>query len=148
MKPLNSPTQGEPNLRKIGLKSGIWATFPIANTVVFRGLGLVLYRKKTPRNLTQANYPQTPWCRLVSTMWCGILIGLGRASIEWFMCPAVVSGRQQRVRLRVRSSFDKAVDGAHTSSSIHHFISFCELAVRSALRVTWYGLDLRSRVVF
>ena len=47
MKPLNSPTQGEPNLRKIGLKSGIWATFPIANTVVFRGLGLVLYRKQT-----------------------------------------------------------------------------------------------------
>ena len=62
MKPSNSPTQGQPNPRKIRLKSGIWATF-FPQQIIFRGLGLVLYRKQTTRNLTQSNSPQTPYHR-------------------------------------------------------------------------------------
>ena len=59
MKPSNSPTQGQPNPRKNRLKSGIWATF-FPQQIVFRGLGLVLYRKQTTRNLTQPHSAQTP----------------------------------------------------------------------------------------
>ena len=57
MKPSNSPTQGQPNPRKIGFKVAFWATF-FPQRIVFRGLGLVLYRKQTTRNLTRPNYPQ------------------------------------------------------------------------------------------
>ena len=54
MKPTNSPTQ-----EKIGLKVAFGPLFPTAN-IFFGGLGLVLYRKQTTRNLTQPNSPQTP----------------------------------------------------------------------------------------
>ena len=43
MKPSNSPTQGQPNPRKIRLKVAFGLLFPTANN--FRGLGLILYRK-------------------------------------------------------------------------------------------------------
>ena len=37
-----------------------WATFS-HNKYFCRGLGLVLYRKQTTRNLPQRNFPYTPW---------------------------------------------------------------------------------------
>ena len=40
------------------VKSGIWATFS-HNKIIFRGLGLDLYRKQTTRHLTQPNSPPT-----------------------------------------------------------------------------------------
>ena len=46
------PTQPKKNW----VKSGIWATFSHIK-YFFRGLGLVLHRKQTTRNLTQPNYP-------------------------------------------------------------------------------------------
>ena len=58
MKPTNSLTQGQPNPRKIRLKAEFGPRFPTANNI--RGLGLVLYRKQTTRNLIQPNSPQTP----------------------------------------------------------------------------------------
>ena len=54
-----SETDELPNPRKISFKSGIWATFSRSKYFV-RGLGMVLYRKQTTRNLTQPNSPQTP----------------------------------------------------------------------------------------
>ena len=46
MKPTNSPTQGQPNPRKIGvLKVAFGPLFP-TEIFFFRGLGLILYRKK------------------------------------------------------------------------------------------------------
>ena len=62
MKPTNSPTQGQPNPTKIRLKVAFGPLFPTEMT--FRGLGLVLYRKQTSRNLlvTQSNSPQPPQC--------------------------------------------------------------------------------------
>ena len=59
MKPSNSPTQGQPNPRKIRLKVASGPLFPTAN--IFRGLGLVLYRKQTTINPTQPNSAQTPY---------------------------------------------------------------------------------------
>ena len=50
------PTQPKKNQ----VKSGIWATFS-PQQMIFRGLGLDLYRKQTTRNLTQPNSPQTPY---------------------------------------------------------------------------------------
>ena len=60
MKPTNSPTQGQPNPRKNRLKVAFGATF-FPQQIIFRGLGLVLCRKQTARNLTQSNSPQTPY---------------------------------------------------------------------------------------
>ena len=60
MKPTNSPTQGQPNPRKIRLKVGIWAIFS-PHQIVFRGLRSVSYRKQTATNLTQPNSPQTAY---------------------------------------------------------------------------------------
>ena len=40
-KPSNSPTQAQPNPRKIRLKVAFWATF-FPQQIFFRGLGLVL----------------------------------------------------------------------------------------------------------
>ena len=53
--PSANPTQ-----QKWGLKWHLGHFFP--RQIVFRGLGLVLYRKQTTRNLTQPNSPQTPSC--------------------------------------------------------------------------------------
>ena len=58
MKPTNPPTQGQLNPRKLGLKWHLDHFFP--HQIFFRGLGLVVYRKQTTRNLTQPNSPQTP----------------------------------------------------------------------------------------
>ena len=44
IKPTNSPTQGQPNPRKIRLIVAFGPLFPTAN-IFFRGLGLVLYSK-------------------------------------------------------------------------------------------------------
>ena len=59
MKTASSPTQGQPNPRKIRLKVAFGPLFP--TTITFRGLGLVLYRKQTIRNLTQPNSPRAPY---------------------------------------------------------------------------------------
>ena len=62
MKTSNSPTQGQPNPRKNRLKSSIWVTFfPHSKYCIDIGLGLVLHRKQTTRNLTQVHSPQTPY---------------------------------------------------------------------------------------
>ena len=53
--PTPRPTQPK---EKIGVKSGIWATFS-QSKIVFRGLGLVLCREQTTRSLTQLISPQT-----------------------------------------------------------------------------------------
>ena len=66
MKPTNSPTQGQPNPKKIRLKVAFGPLFPTAK-YFFGGLGLVLYRKQTARNQTQPNSPQTPFC---CQPWC------------------------------------------------------------------------------
>ena len=55
------PTQPKKNQ----VKSGVWATFSHSKRV-FRGLGLVLYRKRTTRNLTQPNSLQTPYSQRTS----------------------------------------------------------------------------------
>ena len=59
IKPTNSPTQGQLNPEKNEVKSGLWATFS-PQQIRVRGLGLVLYRKQTTRNLTKTKSPQTP----------------------------------------------------------------------------------------
>ena len=41
MKPTNSPTPGQPNQRKNRLKVEFWGP----QQILFRGLGLILYRK-------------------------------------------------------------------------------------------------------
>ena len=58
MKPTNSPTQGQPNPRKIGLKVAFGPLF-FPQQIVLRGLGIVLYRKQTTRNPTQPNSLQS-----------------------------------------------------------------------------------------
>ena len=58
------PTQPKKNW----VKSGVWATFSHSKRV-FRGLGLVLYRKRTTRNLTQPNSLQTPYSQRTSLPW-------------------------------------------------------------------------------
>ena len=58
-KPSNSPTQAQPNPRKIRLKVAFWATFSHSKHF-FGGLGLVLYRKQTARNLSQPNFRKHP----------------------------------------------------------------------------------------
>ena len=58
MQPTNSPTQGQPNPGKFGLKWHLIHFFP--QQLFFRGLGLVLYGKQTTRNPTHPDYPQTP----------------------------------------------------------------------------------------
>ena len=55
VKPTNSPTQGQPNPRKIKLLGHF---FP--QQLIFRGFGLVLCRKQNTRNLTQPSSAQTP----------------------------------------------------------------------------------------
>ena len=57
--PTNSPTQGLPNPRKIRSKARFGPLYP--HQIIFRGLGLVLYRKRTTRNLTQPDSLQTPY---------------------------------------------------------------------------------------
>ena len=54
MKPTNSPTQGQPNPRKLRLKSGILGPFIPTATYFFVGWDwfYTWYRKKTTRNLT------------------------------------------------------------------------------------------------
>ena len=59
MKPTNPPTQGQPNPWKIRLKVAFGPLFPTAK-IIFRGLGLVLYRKQTTRILTQPDSAPTP----------------------------------------------------------------------------------------
>ena len=54
---LPNPRPAQP--KKNWAKSGIWATFP-SQEIVFRGLGLVLYRKQTTRKPTQPSFLQTP----------------------------------------------------------------------------------------
>ena len=51
MKPTNSPSQGQPNPRKIRLKWHLGHFFP--QQIFYRGLGLILYRKQTTRNPTK-----------------------------------------------------------------------------------------------
>ena len=56
MKPTNSPTQGQPNPRQNRLKEAFGPLFCVTffpQQIIFRGLGLVLYRNRTTRNLTQ-----------------------------------------------------------------------------------------------
>ena len=60
MKPINSPTQGQPNPRKITLKVAVGPLFFTHSNQFFSGLGLVLDRKQASRNPTQPNSPQTP----------------------------------------------------------------------------------------
>ena len=60
MKPTNSPTKGQPNPRKNGLKVG-FGPLLYHNKLFFRGLGLILYRKQTTRNPTQPNSPQATY---------------------------------------------------------------------------------------
>ena len=57
MKPTNFPTQGQPDPRKNGLTLAFRSLFSTA--FYFRGLGFILHRKQTTRNLTQPNSPQT-----------------------------------------------------------------------------------------
>ena len=54
MKSSHSPTQDQPNPQKNRLKVAFGPLFPTRN--IFRGLGLVLYRKQTTRNLTQPKF--------------------------------------------------------------------------------------------
>ena len=49
MKPTKLPNPRPAQSKKDQVKSGIWATF-FPQQVVFRGLGLILYRKQTTRN--------------------------------------------------------------------------------------------------
>ena len=61
MKPTNSPTQGQPNARKIRLKSGILGPTFFPQQIIFRGLELFLCRKQTLNSsyLSALNsYPQ------------------------------------------------------------------------------------------
>ena len=48
-----------PTQEKIGLKVAYGPRFS-PQQVIFRGLGLILYRKQTTRNPTQPNSPQAP----------------------------------------------------------------------------------------
>ena len=43
MKPTSSPTRGQPNPRKVGLKSGVWANFFPVESNFFSGLGFGFY---------------------------------------------------------------------------------------------------------
>ena len=54
---LPNPRPTQP--KKEQVKSCIWATFSHSKYFL-RGMGQVLYRKQTTRNLTQSNSPQTP----------------------------------------------------------------------------------------
>ena len=45
MKPTNYPTQGQPNPRKNKFEVAFGPLFPYSK-IIFRGLGLVLYRKR------------------------------------------------------------------------------------------------------
>ena len=65
-KPSNSPTQGQPTKEKLGEKWHMGHFFP--QQIVFRGLGLALYRKQTTRNLTQPNSPRTPYYATGTTL--------------------------------------------------------------------------------
>ena len=60
VKPTNSPTQDQPDPRKNRLKVAFWTTF-FPQQIIFRGLGLVLYRKQTTRNLTQPISQETAY---------------------------------------------------------------------------------------
>ena len=55
MKPTNSPTQGQPKPTKNRFESGILGHF-FPQQMVFHGLGLVLCRKQTTRNLAQPKF--------------------------------------------------------------------------------------------
>ena len=59
-KPTKSPAQGQPNPRKIRLKSGIWVPFFFPQPIFFSWVGIGFYGKQTARYLTQPNHPQTP----------------------------------------------------------------------------------------
>ena len=61
MKPTNSPTQGEPNPRNVRLKVVFGPLFPTAN--IFSWVGIGFKWEKDCQNLTQPNYPRTPYCR-------------------------------------------------------------------------------------
>ena len=51
--------QANPTQEKLGQKWLLGHFSP--QHIIFHGLGLVLYRKQTTRNLTQPNSPQTPY---------------------------------------------------------------------------------------
>ena len=56
LKSTNSPTQGQPNPRKIRLKVAFWATFFAAAKIIFGGLGLISYRKQATKIPTQTKF--------------------------------------------------------------------------------------------
>ena len=57
MKPTNSPTpRANPTWEKIGQKWQLGHFFFPHSKIIFRGLGLILYRKQTARNLTQSKF--------------------------------------------------------------------------------------------
>ena len=58
MKPTNSPTQGQPNPEKNHNRLKVAFGRLFVTAFLFRGLGLILYRKQTTRNPTQPNSPQ------------------------------------------------------------------------------------------
>ena len=68
-------SQGQPNPRKIRLKSDVWATFSHSK-IVFRGLGLTLYRKQTTINPTQPTFSANTLVLLI------VLILIGRDQDE------------------------------------------------------------------
>ena len=80
----NSPTQGQLNPRKkYDKKWHLGHFFP--QQIFFRGSGLVYIT----RNLTQPNYPQTPYYWVAVVLWCGprmtFCYGRGKAlSVTYF----------------------------------------------------------------
>ena len=62
MKRTNSPQpEANPTQGKLGQKWHLGHFFP--QQIIFRGLGLILYRKQATRNPTQPNSPQTAYFR-------------------------------------------------------------------------------------
>ena len=69
----NSPRPTQPNPRKLGSKVTFFGPlFFSPQQLVFRAVGLVLYRKQTTRDLTQSNSPQTPHCFLRHPTMCSM----------------------------------------------------------------------------
>ena len=82
MKPTNSPIRAITQPKKNYVTRGIRATFPhFSQQIVFRGLGLFLYRKQTARNRTQPNPPQTPYYKKVISWLCKIV------RLTWYASP-------------------------------------------------------------
>ena len=107
MKPTNSPTDGQPNPRKNrGSKWRLGHFFP--QHILFRGMGLALYRKQTARNLAQPNYPRTPYFEvydntstyLIPGTYPGGLVGYARAYENQFR-----DFNSHRVHIRTRKDF-------------------------------------------